>query len=76
MIESQENEVSDKHALPAVPMRADLKAAVETALPQSPGQFGGRLIQAKWGQDLDPQTAQLVTLDYNYNGHPVQDGIQ
>ena len=74
MIESQENDVSDKHLL--TPMRADLKAAVETALPQSPGQFGGRLIQARWGQDLDPQTAQLVTLDYNYNGHPVQDGIQ
>ena len=74
MIESQENDVSDKHLL--TPMRADLKAAVETALPQSPGQFGGRLIQARWGQDLDPQTAQLVTLDYNYNGHPVQNGIQ
>lgn len=76
MIESQKNEVSDKHALPAIPMREDLKAAVETALPQSPGQFGGRQIQAKWGQDIDPQTAQLVTLDYNYHGHPVQNGIQ
>ncbi len=74
MIESQENDVSDKHLL--TPMRVDLRAAVETALPQSPGQFGGQLIQAKWGQDIDPQTAQLVTLDYNYNGHPVQDGIQ
>lgn len=76
MIESQENDVSDEHALPAVPMREGLKAVVETALPQSPGQFGGRLIQAKWDQDIDPQTAQLVTLDYNYHGHPVQNGIQ
>lgn len=76
MIESQENDVSDKHLLPVTPMREDLNAAVETALPLSPDQFGGHLIQAKWGQDIDPQTAQLVTLDYNYHGHSVQNRIQ
>ena len=76
MIEFQENDVSDKQLLPVTPMREDLKAAVDTALPLSPGQFGGRLIQTKWGQDIDPQTAQLVTLDYNYHGHPAQNGVQ
>ncbi|VVO04258.1 leucine-rich repeat domain-containing protein [Pseudomonas fluorescens] len=76
MTDSQENDVFGKHLLPAAPMREKLKAIVETALPLSPGQFGGRLIQTKWGNDIDPQTAQLVTLDYNYNGHPVHNGVQ
>ncbi|MFW0753741.1 dermonecrotic toxin domain-containing protein [Pseudomonas sp. H11T01] len=76
MIKTQEHGTSDQHLLPVTPMREDLKAVVETALPLSPGQFGGRLIQAKWGQDIAPQTAQLVTLDYNYHGHPEQSGIQ
>jgi hypothetical protein len=76
MMDSQENEVFDQHPLPATPMREALKAIVETVLPLSPGQFGDRLIQTKWGQDIDPQTAQLVTLDYNYHGHPAQNGIQ
>ncbi|MCX2900801.1 dermonecrotic toxin domain-containing protein [Pseudomonas mandelii] len=76
MTESHENHVTDKYALPALPLREELQAAVATALPQSPGDFGGRLIQARWGKDVDPQTARLVTLDYNYHGHPVQNGIQ
>ncbi|VVN65919.1 dermonecrotic toxin domain-containing protein [Pseudomonas fluorescens] len=76
MIDSKNNLDSDKHPLPVAPMRADLQATVESALPLSPGQFGAQLIQEKWGKDIAPQTAQLVTLDYNYNGHPVQNGVQ
>ena len=60
---------------PAVPMRNELKNVVETALPQTPAQFGERLIKEKWGADIDPQTALLVTLDYNYRGHPPQNGV-
>ena len=61
---------------PNVLMRNELKAAVETALPQTPAQFGERLIKEKWGADIDPQTALLVTLDYNYHGHPPENGVQ
>ena len=57
-------------------MRDELKAALDIALPQTPGQFGEHLIKEKWGQDIDPQTALLVTLDYGYKGHPAQDGIE
>ncbi len=57
-------------------MRDELAAAVNIALPQTPDQFGARLIKEKWGPDIDPQTDLLVTLDYNYKGHPAQDGIQ
>lgn len=28
------------------------------------------------GQTIDPQTALLVTLDYNYKGHPAIDGVE
>jgi hypothetical protein len=57
-------------------MRDELDAAVNIALPQTPAQFGSRLIKERWGADTDPQTALLVTLDYNYKGHPAQGGIQ
>jgi hypothetical protein len=57
-------------------MRDELMAAVNIALPQTPDQFGARLIKEKWGTDIDPQTCLLATLDYNYKGHPAQDGIQ
>lgn len=60
---------------PNVLMRNELKAAVETALPQTPAQFGERLIKEKWGADIDPQTALLVTLDYDYHGHPPEIGV-
>ncbi|RON19253.1 dermonecrotic toxin domain-containing protein [Pseudomonas frederiksbergensis] len=60
---------------PAVLLRNELKAAVETALPQTPAQFGERLIKEKWGAGIDPQTALLVTLDYNYHGHPPENGV-
>lgn len=63
-------------SLPVLPMREELTSTVNTALPQSPDQFGAQLIKEKWGQDLNPQTALLVTLDYNYRGHPQQNGIQ
>ncbi|RON24484.1 hypothetical protein BK660_02090 [Pseudomonas brassicacearum] len=56
-------------------MRDELNAAVNIALPQTPGQFGARLIKEKWGADIDPQSASLVTLDYDYKGHPARDGI-
>jgi hypothetical protein len=58
------------------PLRETLKSVVSAALPQSPEQFGAQLINEKWGQDIDPQTALLVTLDYRYRGHPSQDGIE
>ncbi|WP_109784703.1 dermonecrotic toxin domain-containing protein [Pseudomonas sp. OV226] len=61
---------------PMLRMRGELAAAVNIALPQTPDQFGAHLIKEKWGADIDPQTALLVTLDYNYKGHPAQDGIQ
>ena len=57
-------------------LRETLKSVVSAALPQSPEQFGAQLIKEKWGQDIDPQTALLVTLDYRYRGHPPQDGIE
>uniref|UniRef100_UPI0038620E58 dermonecrotic toxin domain-containing protein n=1 Tax=Pseudomonas sp. TaxID=306 RepID=UPI0038620E58 len=54
-------------------MRDTLRSAVDAALPQTPGQFGEHLIKEKWGHDIDPTTAQLVTLDYK--GRPAQNGI-
>ncbi|MNH87904.1 Dermonecrotic toxin [compost metagenome] len=59
-----------------VPLRETLTSVVGAALPQSPEQFGAQLIKAKWGPDIDPQKALLVTLDYRYRGHPPQDGIE
>ncbi|PBJ03184.1 dermonecrotic toxin domain-containing protein [Pseudomonas sp. ACN5] len=58
------------------PLRETLQSVVSAALPQSPEQFGAQLIREKWGQDIDPPTALLVTLDYRYRGHPPQDGIE
>ncbi|WP_439900133.1 dermonecrotic toxin domain-containing protein [Pseudomonas svalbardensis] len=59
---------------PASPgMREELRSAVDAALPQTPSQFGEHLIKEKWGHDIDPTTAQLVTLDYK--GRPAQNGI-
>lgn len=63
------------NAAPPLRMRDELKAAVDIALPQTPGQFGGQLIKQKWGAEIDPQTALLVTLDYDYRGHEAQNGI-
>lgn len=58
------------------PLREILTSVVGAALPQSPEQFGAQLIKAKWGPDIDPQKALLVTLDYRYRGHPPQGGIE
>ena len=69
------NDVDSGLTPPTLRMRDELKAAVDIALPQTPGQFGARLIKEKWGTDIDPQTTMLVTLDYNYKGRPAQDGI-
>lgn len=53
-----------------------LSQAVETGMPLSPAAYGAKLIREQWGADIDPQTAQLVTLDYNYHGHPAVDGVE
>lgn len=71
-----DDNVAGPHLAPSLQMRTELKAAVDLALPQSPSQFGERLIKEKWGPGIDPQTALLVTLDYNYKGHPAQNGIE
>jgi Leucine-rich repeat (LRR) protein len=55
--------------------RERLKQAVDIALPQTPAQFGRHLFIDKWGSHIDPYTARLVTLDYNYKGHPPQEGV-
>ncbi|WP_095129626.1 dermonecrotic toxin domain-containing protein [Pseudomonas sp. Irchel s3h14] len=69
------DQVAPPHPASPLRMRDELKAAVDAALPQTPGQFGEQLIKEKWGADIDPQTALLVTLDYDYRGHPAQNGI-
>jgi Leucine-rich repeat (LRR) protein len=71
-----DDNVAGPHPAPTLPMRDELKAVVDLALPQSPGQFGERLIKEKWGADIDPQSALLVTLDYHYKGHPAENGIE
>ncbi|KQN53322.1 hypothetical protein ASE98_19745 [Pseudomonas sp. Leaf48] len=62
-------------AAPAPRMRDELQAALNGSMPQTPADFAKQLFHEKWGRDIDPQTAVLVTLDYNYQGHPPQDGI-
>lgn len=69
------DEVAGPHPTTRRPMRSDLKAIVDLALPQTPDQFGEQQIKEKWGQGIDPQTTLLVTLDYDYNGHPALNGI-
>lgn len=76
MKELLHNDAAGPHPTPSARLRDELKAALDIALPQTPGQFGERLIKEKWGQTIDPQTALLVTLDYNYKGHPAIDGVE
>ena len=68
--------IKSEHPLPATLSRQDLKVTVDTALPLSPAQFANQLIQARWGRDIDPATAQLVTLNYAYHGHPALEGVE
>jgi hypothetical protein len=75
MNERPHDQVAAPHPTPTWQMRNDLKAIVDLALPQTPGQFGVQRIREKWGQVIDPQTTLLVTLDYDYNGHPAIGGI-
>lgn len=75
MNERPHDQVAAPHPTPTWQMRNDLKGIVDLALPQTPGQFGVQRIREKWGQDIDPQNTLLVTLDYDYNGHPAQGGI-
>jgi hypothetical protein len=56
----------DSAPAPAPRLRDELRAAVDVALPQTPARFAEQKIREKWGLDLDPQTAQLVTLHYDY----------
>ncbi|MHC8287089.1 dermonecrotic toxin domain-containing protein [Pseudomonas sp. XS1P51] len=63
-------------AAPIFPeMREELRFVVDGALPQTPARFGEHMIKEKWGQDIDPTTAQLVTLDYDFKGRPEQNGV-
>ena len=55
---------------PAPRMRDELKGGVDLALPQTPGQFGEHRSSKNGARDIDPQTALLVTLDYDYTGIP------
>jgi hypothetical protein len=71
---SSHDQVSDPHPELPFRMRDELKTAVDTALPQTPAQFGEHVIREKWGADIDPQTAQLVTLHYDYELRPERDG--
>ncbi|VVN98697.1 dermonecrotic toxin domain-containing protein [Pseudomonas fluorescens] len=75
MNEHPHDEVAAPHPTPPWQMRNDLKGIVDLALPQTPGQFGEHQIKQRWGQDIDPQTTLLVTLDYDYKGHPAQAGV-
>ncbi|MFL1528737.1 leucine-rich repeat domain-containing protein [Pseudomonas sp. O230] len=76
MKELLHNDVAGPHPTPCARMRDELKTALDIALPQTPDQFGEHLIKEKWGQGIDPQTALLVTLDYNYKGRPAENGIE
>jgi hypothetical protein len=60
--------------LPRAPEHQDLYAIVTTASPQTAGQFAGRLIKEKWGQEIDPQSAVLVTLHYIRDGATENNG--
>ncbi|MBD8097393.1 leucine-rich repeat domain-containing protein [Pseudomonas fluorescens] len=55
--------------------RASLNEAVQAGVPLTPSAHGAKLIRQKWGAHVDPMTAQLVTLDYDYHGHPPIDGV-
>ncbi|VVP49028.1 hypothetical protein PS903_05178 [Pseudomonas fluorescens] len=55
--------------------REALNETLREGIPLTPGAHGCKVIQEKWGAGLDPQTAQLVTLDYDYHGHPPINGV-
>lgn len=65
---------SSPHPAPSLRMRDKLRATIDGALPQTPDQYGEHLIREKWGPGIDPQTAQLVTLHYDYWLRPELDG--
>ncbi|NUU36066.1 leucine-rich repeat domain-containing protein [Pseudomonas sp. C2B4] len=65
---------SSPHPAPSLRMRDELRATIDGALPQTPDQYGEHLIREKWGPGIDPQTAQLVTLHYDYWLRPELDG--
>lgn len=75
MNEIPHHDVASPDPALSLQMRDELNAALDIALPQPPGQFAEHLIKQQWGQDIDPATAQLVTLDYDYKGHPAQNGL-
>lgn len=55
--------------------REALNETLRKGIPLTPDAHGAKTIREKWGADLDPQTAQLVTLDYDYHGHPPINGV-
>ncbi|OKO47442.1 leucine-rich repeat domain-containing protein [Pseudomonas sp. BTN1] len=55
--------------------REILHDILRKAMPLTPYDHGAQTIRDKWGADLDPMSAQLVTLDYDYHGHPPIDGV-
>ena len=54
---------------------APLNRALQDSLVLTPAEHGATLIRQKWGDDVDPVTTQLVTLDYDYHGHPLINGV-
>lgn len=52
-----------------------LNLALKDSLIFTPAEHGATQIRLKWGEDLDPVTTQLVTLDYDYHGHPPINGV-
>ncbi|WP_053160901.1 dermonecrotic toxin domain-containing protein [Pseudomonas sp. P1.8] len=67
------NELSEANSAQPLPLLDELKAVVARVLPQTPAQFAECEIKKRW--DVDPQSALLVTLDYDYAGHPAQNGL-
>ncbi|MBV4458133.1 hypothetical protein KVG96_09255 [Pseudomonas sp. COR58] len=56
-------------------MRSALNATVASALPLTPEAFGIARIRSRWGADIDPQTARLVTLDYDRDSDLGKNGV-
>ncbi|WP_085639105.1 MULTISPECIES: dermonecrotic toxin domain-containing protein [unclassified Pseudomonas] len=60
---------------PGPDMRSALNATVASALPLTPEAFGIARIRARWGADIDPQTARMVTLDYDRDWDQGKNGV-
>lgn len=58
--------MNDPVAAQQAGIRVQLNALADTALPKNPAQLAEQVIREKWGLAIDGQTAQLVTLHYDY----------